>query len=199
MVLPLSPLEFLANQVLNWEPALQHLCEPLNGKSVGVECTDLPFSLFLNFAESGIQLAHEHEGEVDLHLKGTSLALLRMVKREDPNQSLFDQDVRIEGNLALAQALNKQMQTFQLDWEEWIARITGDRLARPIANIIRNIMTWAEETVKALGENTAEFIKTEQKLSPDPVEYQVWSKSVNTLKDDVDRLSARVDKLLKGK
>ena len=81
------------------------------------------------------------------------------------------------------------------DWEEELSQIIGDVAAHQVGNFFRNFGQWTRQTGDTVARNFGEFLSEESRDVPTDWEVEKFCSDVDTLRDDVDRLLARIDRL----
>lgn len=189
-------LEKLLNQALRLDQTGSRLFKPLSGRVVHIELQDLElhFMLFPD-SENMIVLSH-YEGEIDTQIIGTPLTLLRLLF--DSTTVLTEHpEVVIHGNFNVAQQLLRALQGLNLDWEESVAQWLGDIPAHHVGTWARRSHQYAQELTHSLQLNLSEFLQEESRTLPAPAEMELFLNSVDTLRDDLERLEQRVRRLQK--
>ena len=79
--------------------------------------------------------------------------------------------------------------------EEELARVLGDVAARQVANIARGFLDWGRKAASSLTTNVVEFLQEEGRDVPTRVEVEEFLEGVDHLRDDADRLEARLARL----
>ena len=119
--------------------------------------------------------------------------------RGEPVQSrvtlFFEGDVVITGDVALGQAFRDLLLAVDIDWEENLSRFTGDVLAHQLGNAVRSGQHWARQSRHTLKQDAAEYLQEEGRLLIAGDEMAGYLGAVDTLREDVDRLTARVQRL----
>jgi ubiquinone biosynthesis protein UbiJ len=89
------------------------------------------------------------------------------------------------------------------DIEEELSAVIGDTAAHGLGEFARAVGQWTRQTRSIMGDNIREYLQEESRDVPReesrdvPSRYEVdqFSKRVNELRDDVDRLAARIGRL----
>ena len=189
-------LEAALNGYLGLDPVTRERLAALHGRTVGVEILGLGLTLFFTVDETGaLQVYGRHEGEPDCWLRGTPLDLLRAGDRARGADQLFSQRVRIEGDSGLAQRFGAILADLDIDWEEQLARVTGDVVAHEAGSAARAAQDFAQRTGRVAEQNLREYLQEEARLLPTRYEAKEFLDAVDALRDDVERLAARVERL----
>jgi ubiquinone biosynthesis protein UbiJ len=106
--------------------------------------------------------------------------------------------VQIEGDAEFANVISQVAQGVRWEAEEDLSRFIGDIAARRIVGGARMAIDAAFTAQRRLSENIAEYFLEEQPLLVRPRAVQDFSSDVAALRDDVERLSKRIDRLKRG-
>jgi ubiquinone biosynthesis protein UbiJ len=189
-------LESALNGYLGLDAVTRERLAALHGRTIGVEVLGLGLSLFFTADEAGaLQVYGRHEGEPDCWLRGTPLDLLRAGDHAKGPDQLFSQRVRIEGDSALAQRFGAILADVDIDWEEHLSRLVGDVVAHEVGGAARAARAFGRRTGRTAEQNLREYLQEEARLLPTRYELKELLDAVDVLRDDVERLAARVERL----
>lgn len=191
-------LEAALNRALRLDPDWRDKLAPLLGRRIGLELQGVGARLVLYPHEAGIRVMGAADEDLavrcDAVISGTPLALAGMAM-EDDTRSLFSGEVRIEGDVELGQQFRRLLDELDMDWEEALARLTGDVVAHHIGRTLRGLGAWGEQALDTLAQNAAEYLQVESGLNPSREEVTAFVSGVDTLRNDVERLAARIRRL----
>lgn len=191
----LAALEVALNRYLALDPETVQRLGTLAGKVIGLELSDLGVTLYVVPNARGLQLLGRYEGAPEVLIAGTSLNLLRTSAATRKDTALFSGDVVMRGDVAVGQAFQEVLEHIDIDWEEHLAQITGDVLAHHIGNVVRGALDTGRQAVSALTQDLGEYLQEETRLLPTRVEMDEFLARVDTLRNDAERLAARVARL----
>jgi ubiquinone biosynthesis protein UbiJ len=191
----LHTFEELLNRAIRLDPAGQARLSAMHGRVIKLEPLGLGRCLYLIPEPAGIQVYQHCEGEADCTLRGTPLDLARMRSSRASADQLFSGSVEIIGDSALAQQFAEALFALDIDWEEQLSRLTGDLLAHEIGNLGRGLWRWGERVRRTAGMNLQEYLQEELRLLPARAEVEPLLTQIDHLRDDVERLSARIERL----
>ena len=83
-----------------------------------------------------------------------------------------------------------------IDWEEALARRSGDVVAFQVSNQLRVFGDWLRQSGDSLLQTSSEYLREEARVTPTEVEFEVFQAAVTDLKNDVARTEARIQQLL---
>lgn len=127
--------------------------------------------------------------DVTIRMKVSDLPLIA----QNPERAFSH--VRIEGDADFANAISQVSQAVRWDAEDDLSRIVGDIAARRLVAGARAVHGAALSTGRSMAENLAEFFLDERPTLVRPRNIQEFTGEVASLRDDVERLAKRIEKL----
>jgi ubiquinone biosynthesis protein UbiJ len=103
--------------------------------------------------------------------------------------------VQITGNTELAKALAKVLQGMRWDYEEDLSKIIGDIPATKANAFAKKTFSEAKSKVINMTEMLTEYWQEENPLIAKKRHVEAFVKDVDQLRDDVERLEKRIEKL----
>lgn len=188
-------LESALQQYLQQDPFALQQCAALAGKIIALEVRDLGLRLFFLPNPDGVQVLGHCEQTPHTWLSSTLAGFARMAigSQED---ALFGGAVEIRGDTEIGQAFQDILAGVELDWEEQMSRLTGDVFAHQTGKLVRNGRHYLGLTQATVEQNLSEYLQEEARLLPAGIEMQHFLDDVDRLRNDTERLAARVTRLL---
>lgn len=193
----LATIEGSINHYISLDPEGAQRLATLHGRVILIEVTGFGTRLYLIPSTKGIQLYGDYAGEPDCVLRGTPMALARMGASRQKEDQLFSGEVQIEGDTHLAQALGDLVGGLEVDWEEQLSRLVGDGAARQVGDQVRSLGRWGRRTSDAFNADLKDYLQEEARLLPSRYEIQDFLDEVDQVRDGVERLAVRVERLRK--
>lgn len=187
--------EISLNQLLQKDPKTLKQLERLSGKIIRIDMRQPIICVTLVPSAEGIDLLLQSEATADLVLSGQSSDFLQMLYSSSPDEKLFGKGIDVEGDTGLATQFSQLLKDFSIDWEAWLGDMIGDTAAQPISQFIhqqRQALTKASHSLQANG---IEYIQEELRILPPRPEVEELMESIDQLRDDAERLEARVQAL----
>ena len=75
-----------------------------------------------------------------------------------------------------------------------LSRYVGDAAAHQIGNAVRDLMSWGRDAAERLSKDLAEYLQYESRDLPPRHEVQDFLNNVDKLRDDAERLAARLQR-----
>jgi len=177
----------LLNHLLARESWAREKLAPFAGRCARVEA--FPFALLLGVAQGGRFEVGTGEPHVTIAVDGAQLPALLF----DPQALL--RNVRLSGDAEFAQALSQVLQNLRPEPEEDLARFVGDAAAVRIVGFLRAVATQVREGSTRLTATAADYFVAENPLLITREETEKFSRDVAILRDAVERLAKRLDRL----
>jgi ubiquinone biosynthesis protein UbiJ len=194
----LKPFQDLLNRNIAGSSAARAMCRRLNGKVLALKFEGVPLNLFLRADAEQMVVTSQSDATASATLTGTPLAFMRLVGPK-PEDALRGGSVHISGDAETAQAFSELLRLARPDLEEELSRIVGDVPAHQIGQAARSVLGFARRTAETFTQNVSEFLQHESRDAPSRTEADEFSSSVDKLRDDVDRLEARLALLERNK
>ncbi len=106
-----------------------------------------------------------------------------------------DGSLALSGDPQLAQKFQRLLHYARPDIEEELSSVVGDAAAHRIGEFARGLGQWTREATATMGGNIREFLQEESRDVPSRYEVERFNSQVSELRDDVDRLAARLRRL----
>lgn len=191
-----AALETALNRYLALDPEARTRLAPLAGRVIALELRGLGLQLFFLPGEHDIQILQQCEDDPDASIAGTPLALARLALAARPGEGLFSDAVELRGDTGIARDFQALLQSVQVDWEEQLSRLVGDRLAHQTGRALRHGREYATATARTLRQDLSEYLTEEARLLPTRPELELFHADVDILRDDAERLEARLQRLV---
>jgi ubiquinone biosynthesis protein UbiJ len=177
------------NHVLRGESwALKRLAA-FAGRTARIEIP--PLTALVTVRDSGEIAAAAPDAVPDLRVRLTPAAAARIVAGDD---AAYDQ-VAIEGDSEFAQALQFVARNARWDVEEDLSRVMGDALAHRVVGAGRAVFELQARAASSFARNLSDYWLEERPLIARRTDIADWIREVDRLRDDVERLAQRIDRL----
>lgn len=193
----LASLEQAINGYLGLDPEGASELSSIAGKIIGIEIRGLGTRITVIPGDGRLQLFGSYAAEPDCLIRATPLGLARMGRAERKETLLTTGEVEIGGNTAIAHVFSNALRRVDVDWEEQLSRLVGDPIAHQIGGSVRAAARWGRGTSETLAADLSEYLQEEARLLPTRYEIDAFLSDVDGLRDDVERMAARVERLVK--
>lgn len=184
----------IINRVLSLDPEGEQRLAQLEGKVVQIRVDNPNSDVFLMFLHSSVELTRFHDDEPDARISGSPIALMSLLRDSD---SLFDGTVTVEGDLSVLTTMKKQMDELDVDWEEQLSGVIGDGAAHQVFRVANGLRQLFAEGSERLRQETGSFLRDRDRADAAVGKGEVteYCAAVDTLRNDVDRLEAKISRL----
>jgi ubiquinone biosynthesis protein UbiJ len=195
----LAGLEQLVNAGLALDPDVNMALAQMHGRTIGLELRGFELRIYFVPTADRLLVQGQLEGEPDVLLIGSPLALASIGMGGDKVGELFSGRVDIRGDLGLAQRFGRVLGQIDIDWEEEFSHLVGDVLAHESVQGLRKVGCWLHESQQGLEQSLSEYLQEESRLLPRTEEVAAFNAGVDDLRDGVERLLARIRLLEQGR
>lgn len=169
----------------------------LNGKTLEMIVAPLNVRFFIQFNQGAVALLDHFEGEADTVIHSSPLGLIRLsLLPASQARSLFNDKIRMSGNMELGQQVKKLFDEMDIDWEGHLAHFTGDVVAHQLGSFVRKGLSFTKRIDESMRQNMSEYLQEELRILPSHNELEDFYKEVDELSLSVERLQAHVNHLI---
>ncbi|WP_149195197.1 ubiquinone biosynthesis accessory factor UbiJ [Luteimonas suaedae] len=192
-------LEAALERALALDPETRAALSRMHGRSIVLRLDSPPLALQLTVAGERLQVGPVDEASPpDLAVRSTLGGLLAQL----PGLLGGERDaaapvgrIRIEGDAELARQLQRLAQRFDPDWERPFAAVFGDVLGVQVARAFASALAQARAAGGSLAHSAAEYLTEESRDAVGREELEAFLDDVDGLRDDVERMAVRVQRL----
>ena len=186
-------IENVLNRGLPRSPRARQLCRELQGHRVGVEVSGFARLVVESTGET-LQLKRDATAATEAEIVGGPFSLLALAG-ESPEAVIQRGDVQIRGDVELAQRFRELALLLRPDIEEEVSKVVGDVPAHHLGRVARAAFGWTRSAASTQVRNMAEYLAHERQHLVPRAEADQLLKGVDTLRENVDRLEARIELL----
>ena len=203
-------LEAALNRAVALDPDTRDALQALDGRSVvlALDAAESPLAMRLLVDGEKLRVGPvDPEQSPDLAVRSTlggilyfgmqSLLPRLLGKRDDDADAVPVGRMRIEGDADLARRLQRLAERFDPDWQQPFTAVFGDVIGVQIANGVAAALRQARVGGQKFAESAAEYLTEESRDVVPRAELNAFYDDVDTLRDDAERLAARVARLNK--
>jgi ubiquinone biosynthesis protein UbiJ len=190
----LRPIANILNRNIHATTPARELCAKLDGTVVAVRVRDTALATFFVVHEDLLELVTESEQEPDVIISGSIVTLARMAGQSGES-AIRDGSLDLSGDAETAHDFQRLLGLAKPDVKEELSGIIGDIAAHNLGSFARSLGHWGREVRSTMGANIREYLQEESRAAPSRYEVDRFSKDIGTLRDDVDRLEARLNGL----
>lgn len=202
-------LEAALNRAIALDPDTRDALQSLDGRSVVLALDSAEAPLALRMRVDGAQLRVgpvDTEQTPDLAVRsslggvlslGMRMVLPRLLGAAADDEAMPVGAMRIEGDAELARRLQRLAERFDPDWQQPFASVFGDVLGVQIANGVAAALRQARTGGRKFAGTAAEYLTEESRDVVPRAELDAFHDDVDSLRDDAERLAARIARLRK--
>ena len=193
--LPFGLLDRLIDRILELDPETRGALAGLSGKVVDVEVAGAG-AIRLHIDGDRVRAGPRGEaGGAHVTIRGAPLSLLRFAFSRDREALILGGEVSLHGDVALAARLRGILARMDVDFEEALAQQIGDAPAHELMRGMRGFGGWVRDAGAALLADASEYLRHEAAMTPPREAVECFARGVEDLRDDVERLEARIARL----
>ncbi len=190
----LRPIANILNRNIQATTPARELCAKLDGTVVAIRVRDTALATYFIVHEDLLELATEWEHEPDVIISGSLVTLARMAGQSGES-AIRDGSLDLSGDAETAHDFQRLLGLAKPDLEEELSGVVGDIAAHRLGAFARGLGRWGREARSTMAANIREYLQEESRETPSRYEVDRFVKDVGTLRDDVDRLEARLNRL----
>ncbi|MCX7627352.1 MAG: SCP2 sterol-binding domain-containing protein [Methylophilaceae bacterium] len=184
----LSIAALALNHVLRQSPWAAEKLRPHAGRTVRLAL--LPFEALFTVSPEGEFQPARPDATAEAAIILTPTTALRLLADQPPDP-LF----RVEGDTTLAMDISKVLHQLRWEYEEDLSHLIGDIPAHELVTLGKRIMSEGQRQLGSLAATLAEYWLEERPLIAKRRHLEQFSREVDALRDDVERLAKRMEKL----
>ncbi|MGH8115397.1 MAG: ubiquinone biosynthesis accessory factor UbiJ [Rhodanobacteraceae bacterium] len=189
-------LEVALNRYLALEPDVLAECGKLSGRVIALHVDGLGWTFFIEFHGGGVRvLGLLERQEPDVTVSGPLTLLMRLAWKTAAGEGGVSNGLQVEGDTELLTRFNKLLARVGFDPEELLARIVGDTAAHRVNQGLQKLFGWGRRSAETLTLDTAEYLREETRDLARGTDAAEWMDSVDTVREGLDRLEARLSQL----
>lgn len=185
---PGSLLAITVAHLLRGQPWLRDKLVPFQGRCVRFEV--FPFATQVAVAADGT-LSPSAAGEADAVVELSATTALRLLAGDHGART----QISVRGDTEMAVALSAVLSELRWDVEEDLSRVLGDVAAHRLVRGAEDLAAWQRRSARDIAASTVEYLVEERALLARPSDVEHWVQGVDRLRDDVERLAKRLDRL----
>ncbi len=177
------------NEAIALDPKPGERLAAMNGRRLCLNLQGLGIDLFIAGHQQRLEVSVDDSQPADTTISGTPTALLAMSL---PDWRAPGSGVRIEGDAAAAQALERLFRQLDPDWEALLSRQLGEVLGHQVWRLLKDALAAGRHGSRVAGDQLARYLREESGLLVTRPEVEDFVRSVDELREASDRLEARL-------
>lgn len=190
-------LEQALNRVVALDPDTAEALRGLGGRRIGLALEAPPIALELAVADGRLVVGPPKD-EPDLGVRATISGVLSQLPFLRPPGSTPVGKVRINGDAELARQLQRLAQRFDPDWDKPFTQALGPVIGPQAARVLRDALAGGMKFAQGFTRDTVDYLVEERRDLVGKAELAAFHDDVDELRDQVERLAARLARLRPG-
>jgi len=191
-------LQAALNRALALDPDTRQALTALDGRHIDLTLEAPALAMRISVHGEALEVGPVDHREADLAVRSSLsgvLAQLPLLAKSRSAQANTAGRVRVAGDAELARRLQQLAKGFDPDWQLPFVRVFGEVLGVQAANTLRSALQHARRGASDLAHTAAEFVTEESRDVVPRGELDAFHDDVDVLRDDLERLAARVQRL----
>ncbi len=195
--LALLPIENTLNSLIKRDQHIASQLQSFENKSIEVIGTSPGFTLTVRFEERSIKLSaidSETLGlKPDATITARTEALVGLLIQISNNRALADPAITLSGNAALIQDLHFFIDSFDVDWQDYLTPLVGDILSNELGKFAEAAKSWSSAVGISARRNVYDYLGEEARLVPGKAEVESFTDRLDQLRLQIDRAQAKAE------
>ena len=188
----ISGLETAINTALKYDPGTVRDLSELENQVLLIDCSMPSMRIAIETSQQKIILHNNWDGEADVTIQGTMIALAKMAANTSDTSSFANSGVQLSGNLETLHKLHKILSKLNIDWEGGLADLVGDVPAHIIGSAMRQSAKASRESLQRASSALVEIAQEEFEIIPSKNSFKHFKQDVRQMAADTDRIMARL-------
>jgi ubiquinone biosynthesis protein UbiJ len=191
----LNPIASIINRGIDGNDQAQNLCDALDGRSLRIAAKPWPDQILISAVDGLVDISSDDQQQADAEISGTLIELNRLMFI-DNRAPLREGHVEITGDVDIADRFRELLLCARPDLEEELADWFGASMAARFTNFVRDTRDRMADVAEDLTERAADHLHENTQQLPVPAEINTHFGSVDEFVNSVERLEARIERLL---
>lgn len=183
------------NHYLALDPEAAEKLKAFDGRLICIEIRGAEKKLYLSIENNAIYVIKDTDTEPDTTISGWPVGLFKLGLHRDSAPLFFAGEVEIRGDTRLGRQFKALIADMEIDWEEHLSSFTGDIAAHRIMAMVDKLGKWGRAATRNLADDMGEYLQEESRDVVSGAEIDLFNQQVDKLRDDADRLEARITRL----
>ncbi|OGT14861.1 MAG: hypothetical protein A3B69_00400, partial [Gammaproteobacteria bacterium RIFCSPHIGHO2_02_FULL_38_33] len=188
-----KPIEKLVNLYLTRDPEVTLRLRKFDGQSLRVNLIDIEKFFFITFDSGKVRFFEVLESVPQVTIAGRVFSLLQLLLNKEAGPGIVSEfGIQIQGDLFFLQELKEVFYLMEIDWEDVLSPYLGDFFSQRLGLAVKKIKNVFYKNMKLFKKDFSLYIQEELMLFPPLEEVHDWYDEVWALRDDVERIEAKL-------
>jgi ubiquinone biosynthesis protein UbiJ len=183
------------NRYLALDPEAPDKLKAFDGKVICIEISGVDTELYLSIENNAVEIIQDIDVKPDTVISGSPASLFKLGLHRDSASLFFSGEVEIRGDTRLGRQFKALIAEMEIDWEEHLSTLTGDIAAHRLMTVFDRLAEWSKGATSNLTDDIGEYLQEESRDVVSGAEIDMFNQQVDRLRDDTDRLEARITRL----
>lgn len=190
----LSLLSKALNAYFALDPSSSFRLQKLYNKTINLQLLPFPFIFQCLFTQKGVEISMP-EKKADASIRGTPLALMQALFRKEKRAQFFAEDLTLEGDALVAQAVITLLDEIEIDWGSFLTYLMGEVPSYYSLRLLKVFRSFMSNTHLSFYNDLSDYLHEEIQYFPPKERIEDFLEAVDKVRLDVDRLEARINRL----
>lgn len=189
---------------LDSDPEISAKLNQYSDQCLLLHLTDIEKELLVTPVQAGVEVRehnvdeaiHADELEITTTIHSNIVSLARMGLGAEYQSMLSSGALKIEGDVEFANQLRSIFMQVDIDWEEIASKYVGDSVAYQVGLLVNRFKNYKSRSVENFRLDVSEYLQEESRIVPTKVELDRFMSGVDALDANVQRLEARIQRLM---
>lgn len=191
----LDLIEMASNKTLEHDPQTLERLKKLQGKTMTLNIKSIGQSLSISPRKEGLEFSQNRSANVDVTLSATLGAMIKISRDGIENAELEPGELEIAGDPIVGQRFAQVIADLNIDWDALLVEHIGESPAKIVSYASQQAREFADDSKIKLKEFISTLIKEDMGVVADKHAVEEHLDDVDTLRADVDRLHARLQRI----
>jgi ubiquinone biosynthesis protein UbiJ len=193
---PLAICESTVNRLLALDLENARRLADVQGLVLLIDIKGLGIQVFIVPGIDSVQLFNTYAAEPDCTIRGTPATLIEAVMSSNGTSQVFAGQLEIIGDNYIAQRLFAVIHSLNIDWETVLNPLLGEQVSSKLSHSVQNTQARVKQSCHSFLTTVRHYlVNQEHGVLPDDTELTMFLNHVDQLRDDIERLSVRIDHL----
>ncbi|MFA5683847.1 MAG: SCP2 sterol-binding domain-containing protein [Lysobacteraceae bacterium] len=189
-------LQSVLNRAIALDPDSAERLRALEGRRIALHLQAPPLAIGIEVIDGALKVGPARDLEApDLSLAASLGALLSQALPAGGRSATPGGRMTISGDAELAQRLQKLARDYAPDFEAAFSGLFGEVLGVQIARALGGALKAGGDSARKFARDGVDYLVEERRELVSSVEQAIFFDEVDALRDDVERLAARVGRL----
>lgn len=180
------------NRVVSLDPDARRKLRKLEGRTVGIELAGPDIEFALGVRDGRFEFGPMEAMAPDARIRATPGAFVALA---GSGGAAASGNLELAGDTESARRFQQFFSELDPDFEEAATRIFGDVIGFQVSRLVAGGVRWARQSSWRLAEDLSEYLREESRQLISAPEMEHFLDEVDDLRDGVERLAVRVNRL----